>query len=79
VSAILAIPNTYADVLVSPDAAEWLQAMLREITVLIARGTFGPPCTLPPGKRALGLRWVFKLLPPSATSKHASTSPTLAH
>ena len=37
---------------------EWRQAAQEEIDAHIANGTW-EPCSLPPGKKAIGSRWVF--------------------
>ena len=40
------------------DAEEWRNAAQAEIDAHITNGTW-EPCPLPPGKKAIGCRWVF--------------------
>ena len=51
---------TYADAMRSPDRDKWLDAMREEIEAHRVNGTWRV-CALPPGKRAIGCKWVFRL------------------
>jgi hypothetical protein len=42
---------------------DWHDAMTKQMDTLIANDTFGPLVQLPPGKIALGCRWVFEAEP----------------
>lgn len=53
-------PNQYKDIRKRPDAAQWYAAAVEEFTALLENGTF-EPVALPPGRKAIGCRWVFKL------------------
>ena len=53
-------PLTYADAMRSPDKDKWLAAMREEIESHRVNGTW-QVCALPPGKRAIGCKWVFRL------------------
>ena len=44
----------------SPDKDKWLAAMREEIEAHRVNGTW-QVCALPPGKRAIGCKWVFRL------------------
>ena len=44
----------------SPAKVQWEEAMLLELASHEANHSF-EPATLPPGKHALGMRWVFKV------------------
>ena len=51
-------PKTYAEAMRRPDAHLWHEAACKEIDALVERGTW-VPAKLPPGKKAIGSRWVF--------------------
>ncbi len=53
-------PTTYKKALSSPDALHWLKAMKAEINELEAQYTWDI-VDLPPGRTALGGRWVYKI------------------
>ena len=53
-------PRTLAEALKRPDADKWVAAALAEIEAHIQNGTW-ELTQLPPGKRAIGSRWVFKI------------------
>ena len=52
-------PNTYQDAITSIEVDKWVKSMQAEIDELRAQGTYTIE-TLPPGKHALGGRWVYK-------------------
>ena len=52
-------PNTYQDAITSIDNKKWFESMQAEIDELQAQGTY-TLTKLPPGKHALGGRWVYK-------------------
>ena len=53
-------PPTHAAAIARPEASQWLAAAKEELRSLADNGTWvlGP---LPPGRRAIGCKWVFKL------------------
>ncbi|RDB14617.1 Retrovirus-related Pol polyprotein from transposon TNT 1-94 [Hypsizygus marmoreus] len=51
-------PDNYAQAMSRPDADVWRAAMQREYASLQERGVF-QPTTLPKGRKAIGVRWVF--------------------
>ena len=53
-------PKPLAEALRRPDADKWVEAALAEIEAHIVNGTW-ELVQLPPGKRAIGSRWVFKV------------------
>ncbi|KAF0744196.1 hypothetical protein AaE_008496, partial [Aphanomyces astaci] len=53
-------PSTYAQAMKSSAKVHWHQAMLLELAYHEANMSF-ESATLPPGKSALGMRWVFKI------------------
>ena len=53
-------PKTFAEALLRPDKAKWIEAAFDEVQALVDNGTF-EVVELPPGKRAIGSRWVFKV------------------
>ena len=53
-------PRTLAEAMVRPDAAKWLEAAYAELQAHVMNGTW-ELAQLPPGKRAIGSRWVFKV------------------
>ena len=53
-------PRTLAEAMARPDAAQWLEAAYAELQARVMNGTW-ELAQLPPGKRAIGSRWVFKL------------------
>ncbi|GBE78927.1 predicted protein [Sparassis crispa] len=53
-------PRTYKQAMGSPDADKWQQAANEEIMSLMANNTWDI-VPLPPGKRAIGSGWVFKV------------------
>jgi hypothetical protein len=52
-------PITYQDAITSIDKNEWQQAMQQEMNSLIKCNTW-TLCELPPGRNAIGNRWVYK-------------------
>ena len=53
-------PEHWRDISGRPDAEKWHNAALEEFSALLETGTF-EPVQLPPGRKAIGCRWVFKL------------------
>src|SRR5258706_15652017 len=53
-------PRTLADALTRPDAERWVAAALAEIEAHLENDTW-ELAQLPPGRRAIGSRWVFKI------------------
>jgi transposase InsO family protein len=53
-------PRTLAEALRRPDADKWVAAALAEIEAHLQNGTW-VLAQLPPGKRAIGSQWVFKV------------------
>ena len=53
-------PRTLADALSRPDAELWIATALAEIEAHLTNGTW-ELAQLPPGRRAIGSRWVFKV------------------
>ena len=53
-------PRTLAEAMTRPDAAKWLEAAYAELQAHVTNGTW-ELAQLPPGKRAIGSRWVFKV------------------
>lgn len=53
-------PKTYAQAMLRPDAAKYHEAAVKEIESLIENGTW-ELCKLPPGHKAIGSRWVFRI------------------
>ena len=53
-------PYQWRDIKGRPDAHLWEQAAMEEFNSLVENGTF-QPVRLPPGRKAIGCRWVFKL------------------
>ena len=51
-------PNSYAEAMQWPDAEKWHDAAHEEIQSLLRNGTW-ELATLPPGRKAIGCRWVF--------------------
>jgi transposase InsO family protein len=52
-------PNSFKEALISPEKDKWLSSMKEEIEELESQGTWNL-VDLPPGRVALGGRWVFK-------------------
>lgn len=57
--AVTADPSSYKEALACPEADQWRQAMAQEMTALIKMGTWDV-VELPPGRKAIGTKWVFK-------------------
>ena len=53
-------PRSLAEALKRPDASLWVKAALAEIEAHLKNGTW-ELAQLPPGRRAIGSRWVFKI------------------
>lgn len=55
-------PRTFKEAMArpEPEASHWLKAATAEINALVENGTF-QLVELPPGQRAIGSRWVFKV------------------
>jgi hypothetical protein len=53
-------PRTLAEAMTRPDAAKWLEAAYAELQAHVMNGTW-ELAQLPPGRRAIGSQWVFKL------------------
>ena len=56
----LAEPQSFREALNSPEADQWEQAMLEEVTAHLTNGTW-EIVDLPPGKVAIGSKWIYKL------------------
>ena len=52
--------KTLAEAMAHPDAEKWLEAVYAELQAHVINGTW-ELAQLPPGKRAIGSRWVFKV------------------
>lgn len=57
---ILTEPTTYKEALSCPDASKWQDAINEELNSLIKNKTW-EHVSLPPNRKAIGSRWVFKL------------------
>ena len=55
---LLKPPESYHEACSRPDASVWRAAMDREVDSLHARNAF-EPASLPRGRKAIGVRWVF--------------------
>ena len=53
-------PKTYKEAMTSPDSDKWAKAIADEYGLLMARGTWILD-DLPPGRKPVGCRWVFKI------------------
>ena len=53
-------PNSYAEAMAGPDAQRWHEAALEELNAQLKNGTWVLE-KLPPGKKAIGSRWVFRI------------------
>ena len=53
-------PNSYAEAMAGPDAQRWHEAALEELNAQLKNGTWSLE-KLPPGKKAIGSRWVFRI------------------
>ena len=51
-------PESYHEACSRPDSAVWREAMEREMASLRSRNAF-EPTILPPGRKAIGVRWVY--------------------
>jgi len=51
-------PKSYAEAMTRPDAQKWHEAACDEIKSLLDNGTW-ELAQLPPGRKAIGCRWVF--------------------
>jgi len=51
-------PKSYAEAMTRPDAQKWHEAACQEIDSLLENGTW-ELAQLPPGRKAIGSRWVF--------------------
>jgi transposase InsO family protein len=56
----LTAPNTIEEALARPDAKEWIAAMNEEVAALLSKNTYTLE-KLPPGMKALGVRFVFTI------------------
>jgi hypothetical protein len=63
--------KSLAEALARPDADKWIAAALAEIEAHVENGTW-ELAQLPPGRRAIGSRWVFKIkrLPDGSVDKY---------
>ena len=52
-------PNQYRDAMKHPDREKWEEAIQQELSSHTKQGTWRPT-RLPPGRKAIGCRWVFK-------------------
>ena len=53
-------PKSLAEAIVRPDGEAWIAAALAEIEAHLENGTW-ELAQLPPGRRAIGSRWIFKI------------------
>jgi len=53
-------PRSLRDALTRADGAKWVEAAMKEIEAHVENGTW-ELAQLPPGKRAIGSRWIFKV------------------
>jgi Reverse transcriptase (RNA-dependent DNA polymerase)/Integrase core domain/Pol polyprotein, beta-barrel domain len=53
-------PTSYEEAIKRPDGDKWLQAMKEELRSIDANNTW-VLCRLPPGRKCIGSKWVFKL------------------
>jgi hypothetical protein len=53
-------PKSFTDTISRPDGKQWWEALCAEITAVIQNKTWDL-VDLPPGKRAIPLKWVFKV------------------
>lgn len=53
-------PRSFAEAIRTPEELQWREAALEEINALMANGTW-TLMKLPPGKKAIGSKWVFKV------------------
>ena len=53
-------PDTYAEAMAGPDAQKWHEAAVEEFNAHLKNGTWSIE-KLPPGKKAIGSRWVFRV------------------
>jgi hypothetical protein len=53
-------PNSFSEAMRRPDASMWYDAAATEIRALVENGTW-ELVKLPPGKKAIGCRWVFRV------------------
>jgi len=53
-------PASYKEAISCPEAPEWLEAMSKEFYSLLTSGTLSPLTELPPGRKAIRSKWVFK-------------------
>ena len=51
-------PKSYAEAMTRPDAQHYHEAACKEIDALLENGTW-ELARLPPGRKAIGCRWVF--------------------
>lgn len=54
-------PDTLDEAMSSPQAQKWEQAIHEEMTSLKQRGTWKTVSHIPPGRKSIGSKWVFKL------------------
>lgn len=60
VDSFITEPKTYNQALKGADKDEWIAAMQQELNSISNQNTF-ELCKLPPGRNAIGCKWVFKL------------------
>ena len=53
-------PASFHEALRRPDADKWIEAMISEIKSIISNKTW-TLCDLPPGRKCIGTKWVFKI------------------
>ena len=62
IQCFLATDNpSYEETLIGPEAPMWSAAIERELNSLIDLGTWEVVHSLPPGRKAIGYKWVFKI------------------
>jgi len=52
-------PTPLQDVISGPESREWIEAIQSEVCSLEENQTY-QPCCLPPGRKAIPIKWVFK-------------------
>ncbi|EEB89105.1 hypothetical protein MPER_12841, partial [Moniliophthora perniciosa FA553] len=53
-------PVTYRQAITSPNAEQWQEAMIEEMTAHLSNGTWNL-VELPPGQKAIGSKWVYRI------------------
>lgn len=56
----VSVPSTYKQAMHGPNAAYWREAVNKEFSALVQKGTW-TQSSLPTGSKAIGCKWVFKV------------------